>query len=116
MSSIMLCAWPHSAEPIRKMTIDAWNSVLRPNWSPSLPHSGVDAVVASRYAVTTQDRWLRPPRSPTMVGSAVATMVWSSAASRIASMRAVKMMSRPPRGRTAAWGPGDSAMTVLYPY
>ena len=48
ISSKMLCDWPHSAEPIRKITIEAWNSVLRPYWSPSLPHSGVDAVVASR--------------------------------------------------------------------
>ena len=26
----------------------AWNSLLRPYWSPSLPHSGVAAVVAEQ--------------------------------------------------------------------
>lgn len=71
--------------------MDAWNSRLRPYWSPSLPHSGVEAVAASRYAVTTHDRWLSPPRSLTIVGSAVDTIVWSSAASSMASMRAPRM-------------------------
>src|ERR1700684_789848 len=36
------------------------------------------------YAVTTQDRWPPPPRSPTIRGSAVLTMRLSSIASRIA--------------------------------
>ena len=30
MSSVMPCAWPHSAEPMRKMTIAAWKTRLRP--------------------------------------------------------------------------------------
>ena len=34
----------------------------------------------------THDRWLNPCRSPTIRGSAVATIVWSIAASRVASM------------------------------
>ena len=86
ISSIMLCAWPHSAEPIRKIRMQIWKTVLRPNMSPSLPHSGVVAVEASMYAVTTQDRWLAPPRSPTIVGSAVATIVWSRAARNMPSI------------------------------
>ena len=84
----MFCAMPHSAEPIRKITMAVWKSFLRPYWSPSLPHRGVAAVEASRYAVTTQDRCSRPPRSLTMVGSAVETMVWSSAASSMPSSSA----------------------------
>ena len=88
MSSSMVWDRPHRADPIRKITIAAWNSRLRPYWSPSLPHTGVEVVVASRYAVITQDRWFSPPRSPTIVGRAVDTMVWSSAASRIASISA----------------------------
>lgn len=48
MSCVMSCAMPHSAEPTRKITIAAWNSRLRPYWSPSLPHSGVAAVTARR--------------------------------------------------------------------
>ena len=88
MSCTIECANPHSAEPIRKITIEAWKNRFRPYMSPSLPHSGVDTVEASRYAVTTQDRWDSPCRSPTMVGSAVATIVWSSAASSMPSSRA----------------------------
>ncbi|HEX3268280.1 MAG TPA: hypothetical protein VHQ98_09895 [Gaiellaceae bacterium] len=37
--------------------------------------SGPTTVEASRYAVTTQERCSIPPRSPTMVGSAVETIV-----------------------------------------
>jgi hypothetical protein len=82
---------PHSIEPTRNTTIATWNISFRPYWSPSLPYSGVDTVCASRYAVTTQDRWLSPPSSPTIVGSAVATIVWSSAARNMPSSRAAKM-------------------------
>ena len=35
--------------------------------------------------MTTHESWSRPPRSPTIVGSAVDTIVWSSDASSIAS-------------------------------
>ena len=39
-----------------------------------------------------------PPRSPTIVGSAVETIVWSSAARRSTSISAMKM------ARTRGWG------------
>src|SRR4051795_3566635 len=81
---------PDSSEPARKIRIAARNMGLRPYMSPSFPYSGVEAVVASRYDVTTHERWLRPPRSPTIVGSAVETIVWSSAARNIPSIRAPK--------------------------
>ena len=42
------CAKPHAVEPIRKMTMEAWKNCFRPYMSPSLPHSGVDTVDASR--------------------------------------------------------------------
>jgi hypothetical protein len=48
MSSIIECDRPDRMDPIRKMTIAAWKKIFRPYWSPSLPHSGVDTVVASR--------------------------------------------------------------------
>ena len=51
-----------------------------------MPHSGVDAVLANRYDVMTHDsrslRW----KSPTMVGSAVETIVWSRAARNMPSI------------------------------
>src|SRR4029453_11129122 len=50
-------------------------------------------VSASREAVTPQARWLSPPRSPTIVGRAVATIVWSIAASNMPSMIPEKMTS-----------------------
>ncbi len=78
-------AAPHSADPARNTTIATWSTTLRPYRSPSLPYSGVTAVWASRYAVTTQEMWFSPPRSPTIVGSAVDTIVESSAAISITS-------------------------------
>ncbi len=83
------------------MTIAAWKKPLRPYWSPSLPHSGVEAVEASRYDVTTHDRWLSPWRSATIVGRAVETIVWSRAASSSPSSSA-PMMNR----RRSAENPG----------
>src|SRR4051794_9220548 len=71
--------------------------------SPSFPYSGVDAVVAIRYAVTTHDRWLIPPRSPTVVGRAVETIVWSRAARRIPRTRAAKIGRRCLGIETAAY-------------
>src|SRR5215213_5671746 len=50
-------------------------------------------VCASKYAVTTHERWVRPPSSLTMVGSAVATIVESSAASSITSNNPPKITS-----------------------
>ena len=48
ISCSMDCARPLSAEPTRKMTIAATNSVLRGSRSPILPQIGVDTVVVSR--------------------------------------------------------------------
>ena len=41
--------------------------------------------------MTTHDRCSRPPRSPTIVGSAVETIVWSSAARNMPSISAAKI-------------------------
>jgi hypothetical protein len=64
---------------------------------------GVETVAASRYEVTTQERWLRPPRSPTIVGKAVETIVWSRAARNIPSINAPKTVhSARPANRPSA--------------
>ena len=42
--------------------------------------------------MTTQERWFAPCRSKTIVGSAVDTIVWSSAARNIPSISATKIM------------------------
>src|SRR5207302_1294063 len=78
------------AEPTRKMTIAVWSVPFRPYRSPNFPYSGPVTVDASRYAVTTHERCWSPPRSPTIVGSAVDTIVWSSDASRMTSISAPK--------------------------
>ena len=56
-----------------------------------MPAIGVAIVEASRYAVTTHESCEMPPRSPTIVGSAVDTIVWSSDASSITSINAAKI-------------------------
>src|SRR5258708_22145206 len=65
-------------------------TTLRPNRSPNFPYKGTTIVDVSKYDVTTHDRLSSPPSSPTMVGSAVDTMVWSSAPSSMTSSSAVK--------------------------
>src|SRR4051794_27233618 len=89
ISSPMFWLKPLASEPARKMPIAAWNMILRPYRSESLPQIGVEAVEASRVAETTQDSCSWPPSSPTMVGSAVATMVWDRAATSIPSISPV---------------------------
>jgi hypothetical protein len=88
------------------------NKVLRPTRSPSLPHIGVVTVEANMYAVTTQDRWAAPPRSRTMVGSAVDTMVWSKEASSIASISPLKIDQMRLDGSSAS-RPCDTAWRSL---
>src|SRR4051794_33735630 len=61
-------------------------------------------VVASRYAVVTHAMCDTPPRSPTMVGIAVETIVWSRAAMSMPASRAEKM--RLIRRRVSTMGAG----------
>ena len=67
------------------------------------------------YAVTTQDRCDSPCRSPAIVGSAVATIVWSSAASSIPSSSAPMMTSsrRWPMSGAELVGAAESAWAVV---
>ena len=74
-----------------KITIATSIIRRRPWMSESLPNSGVTAVAASRYAVTTQDRFSTSASARPMVGSAGATMVCSSAERNIASMMPTTM-------------------------
>src|SRR6476661_7250912 len=60
--------------------------------SLSVPNTGATAVDASRYAVITQERLETSWNWRPMVGSAVATMVWSSAARNIVSNRLIRMV------------------------
>jgi hypothetical protein len=105
-------AVPDNADPIKKMTIAIWKTVLRPYWSPSLPYKGVDTVLVNRYAVTTHDSELNPPRSPTMVGSAVDTIVWSRLANTIANISPVKINQIGRAGRDTA-GRSSTVATLI---
>src|SRR5579875_510150 len=109
ISSTILRLRPDSADPIRKIAIAASNMCLRPYRSPSLPHIGVETVDASRYAVTTHESWSTPPRSPTIVGRAVATTVWSRDASSIPSISAPKIR------RTCSEDEGRASMSASPP-
>src|ERR1700686_1630292 len=60
--------------------------------SLSVPNTGATAVEAKRYAVITHDRLETSWNCRPMVGSAVATMVWSSAARNIVSIRLIRMV------------------------
>src|SRR6266436_6276006 len=68
--------------------------------SLSVPNTGATAVEASRYAVITQERLETSWNWRPMVGSAVATMVWSRAAKNIVSIRLTRMV------RTSSWVSG----------
>lgn len=50
---------------------------------------GMTMVLVSTYPVVTHSIWSTPPSSPTMVGSAVETMVWSSEPMTMATSSAV---------------------------
>src|ERR1700712_3494288 len=76
--------------------------------SLSVPNTGATAVEASRYAVITQDRLLTSLNCRPMVGRAVATMVWSSAARNIVSSRLIRMV-RTSSGVSGARGASDGA-------
>ena len=51
------------------------------------PYSGIPTVMARVYAVMTHAMCSTPDRSPTMVGRAVATIVWSKEDRNITIMR-----------------------------
>ena len=117
ISSSMLFASPQKNEPTMNTSTPSWNTRLRPNRSPNFPASTVDTVSASMYAVTTQLTWPAPPRSPTMVGSAVDTIVWSSADSSRPSMIVTNttfIWTRDSSGPPAAAGASPDSVTVTW--
>lgn len=75
ISSSIPLASPATIEPTMKISALSWKISFRPNRSPSLPASAVATASASRYEVTTQAICPAPPRSATIVGSAVDTIV-----------------------------------------
>src|SRR3954451_6646341 len=84
--------------------------------SLSVPNTGATAVEASRYAVITQDRLETSWNWRPMVGKAVATMVWSSAARNMVSIRLIRMVwtSRAVSGaRGAIGGASLTSMTSV---
>ena len=86
---------------------------LRPNRSPNLPPRIVAIVWVSRYAVTTQLMCSAPPRSPTMVGSAVATIVESRAASRMPPMISAKATLRAPDPSSSGASASENSLSTV---
>lgn len=86
--------------------------------SPNRPASTVEMVSANRYDVTTQLMCPAPPRSPTMVGRAVETMVWSRAESSMPSMTVTNtrfICVRPMGGRARVPGPVATVWVMARP-
>src|SRR5205823_8869481 len=61
---------------------------------------------ASRYAVTTQERSANPPSEATIAGSALARIVWSTAARNIANITPGKTRRNAARNSSAPSGMG----------
>ena len=76
MSMLVSCENPAMAEAITKISSESCSSSLRLDRSASLPQIGVEMVVASRVAVTTQvyEVW-SPAKSEMITGSEVDTTV-----------------------------------------
>ena len=84
--------------------------------SLSVPNTGATAVEAKRYAVITQDRLETSWNWRPMVGSAVATMVWSSAARNMVSIRLIRMVRTSlcvSGARGAIGGASETSMTSV---
>ena len=102
-----------------KTTMATTKSGRRPCMSLSLPYSGAVAVAVSMKAVITHDRWASPPSSPTMRGSAVLTMFWSSEASAMVVnspaklRRKARRSARAPASPPAADGSGMRAPSLV---
>src|ERR1700736_6664384 len=79
--------------------------------SASVPNTGATAVAANRYAVITQDRLETSWNCRPIVGSAVATMVWSRAARNIVSIRLIRM-ARTSAGVSGARGAIGGASAI----
>lgn len=62
--------------------------------SPNFPSRTVDTVSVSRYAVTTHDMGAAPPRSDTIVGDAVSTIVRSRAVGSVPGLIVTKSTLR----------------------
>src|SRR3954453_2784168 len=81
--------------------------------SLNVPNTGATAVDANRYAVITQDSEETSWNWRPMVGSAVATMVWSSAARNMVSIRLSRIV-RTSSGLSAVRGAiGGASLTSM---
>src|ERR1043166_6796535 len=81
--------------------------------SLSVPNTGATAVDASRYTVITQDSEETSWNWRPMVGSAVATMVWSSAARNMVSIRLTRMVRTSSGASDARGAIGGASLTSM---
>src|SRR6266478_5789152 len=81
--------------------------------SASVPNTGATAVEASRYAVITQERLETSWNWRPMVGSAVATMVWSRAAKNIVSSKLIRMVRTSPGDNGAGGAIGGASLMSM---
>ena len=76
MSWSMSWDMPANADPSRNTPIPTMNISFRPYMSDIRPTTGTRDVDITRYAATTQDIWLIPPRSVTIL-AATRSRQWS---------------------------------------
>lgn len=92
------CDAPHRALPAMKTVIAATKAHLRPNTSDACPNSGITTACVSAYPDPTHvypELDDAPPRLVMILGSAVDTMVWSSAGrKRVRNMLPTRIMWR----------------------
>ena len=99
---VMLQARPHIREPVRNSAIPTSITGLRPMRSATFPYIGTETACASRYAENSHGNWVKPPRSPTIAGTAVARMVASMATRPMLSITASRIGPRSLRRPTLA--------------
>lgn len=88
----VLTATAASSEPTQKTTLASSKIGLRPQMSEILPHSGVEAELASRYALPIQVKAAVDWKCSAMVGAAVVMIVyWQSSQFRVILERKKKV-------------------------
>src|SRR5262245_43923103 len=110
-------AAPHNADAVTNSVDDIRKNGFLPYMSDSFAKIGTDSVDVSRYIVATHGYRSNPESCAMIRGSAVPTMVWSSDARSIASIRPAIVPTSCGRVRRTSpdvwyWIPGSTPAAV----
>src|SRR5699024_5131113 len=87
-------AKPHKIDPIKKIKTPIINIGFLPNKSDNFPKIIIDTAFINKNDEKSQLYHEQPPRSPTILGIAVATIVPSIAAINIAIIKEIRTSGR----------------------